>query len=101
MIIDDQKEMEFPTISEASPLDNQTIDRRYHHIEYTCLHFNFASIADVLPMCLGYFEPWRTSPNVRRLFGDISPMVLSVETSGENFNACIGIFLDVPMPWLP
>ena len=33
------------------------------------------------------------------LFGDISPMVFGVETSGENFNACIEIFLDVPMPW--
>ena len=26
-------------------------------------------------------------------------MVFGVETSGENFNACIEIFLDVPMPW--
>ena len=33
------------------------------------------------------------------LLGDISPMVFGVETSGENFNACIEIFLDVPMPW--
>ena len=33
------------------------------------------------------------------LFGDISPMVFGVETLGENFNACIEIFLDVPMPW--
>ena len=33
------------------------------------------------------------------LFGDISPMVFGVETSGENFIACIEIFLDVPMPW--
>ena len=35
----------------------------------------------------------------RRLFSDISPMVFGVETSGENFHACIEIFLDVPMPW--
>ena len=33
------------------------------------------------------------------LFGDISPMVFGVETTGENFNACIEIFLNVPMPW--
>ena len=33
------------------------------------------------------------------LFGDILPMVFVVETSGENFNACIEFFLDVPMPW--
>ena len=32
-------------------------------------------------------------------FGDISPMVFGVETSGESFNACIEIFLDVQMPW--
>ena len=33
------------------------------------------------------------------LFGDISPMVFGVETSGENFNACIEICLDILMPW--
>ena len=33
------------------------------------------------------------------LFGDISPMVLEDETSGENINAYIAIFGDVPMPW--
>ena len=49
-------------------------------------------VADVSPMCLGHFWPWCTSRNV-------SPMVFGVETSGENFNACIEIFLDVPMPW--
>ena len=26
-------------------------------------------------------------------------MVFGVETSGENFNACFEIFLDVPMSW--
>ena len=26
-------------------------------------------------------------------------MLFGVETSGENFNACIAIFLAVPMPW--
>ena len=33
------------------------------------------------------------------LFGDISPMVFGVKTSGGNFNACIEFFLDLPMPW--
>ena len=33
------------------------------------------------------------------LFGDRSPMIFDVETSGENYNACIVFFLDVPMPW--
>ena len=33
------------------------------------------------------------------LFGDISLMVFGVETSGENFNACIEFFIDVLMPW--
>ena len=32
------------------------------------------------------------------LFGDISPMVFGVETSGENFNACIEFFIDVQLP---
>ena len=33
------------------------------------------------------------------LFGDISPIVFGVKTSAENFNACIAIFHDAPMPW--
>ena len=43
-----------------------------------------------------------SSPTVVRwsaLFGDISRMVLDDEISGANFNACIQIFLDIPMPW--
>ena len=79
--------------------------QRYYHIEYASPMFTRAS-----PMCLGHFWPWYTSPNVRRLlgavrqyysvlFGDISPMVFGVKTSGENFNARIEIFLDVPMLW--
>ena len=35
-----------------------------------------------------------------RMFADsVSPVVFGVETSGENLNACIEIFLDVPMSW--
>ena len=41
----------------------------------------------------------RMSADCSALLGDISPMVLGVETSGENFNACIEIFIDVLMPW--
>ena len=37
--------------------------------------------------------------NCSARFGDISQIALGVEASGENFNACIEIFLDVPMPW--
>ena len=33
------------------------------------------------------------------LFGDISSMVFGVQPLGENFNACIEIFLDIPMSW--
>ena len=58
-------------------------------------------VADVSPMCLGHFGLGvhrRMFADCSALFGDISPMVLGVETSGENFNACIEIFLDVPMP---
>ena len=81
------------------------MDRRYYHIKFASPMFTRASptcrryVADVSPMCLVHFYHWCTSPNVRRLLGDISPMVFGVKTLGENFNACIEIFLDVPMPW--
>ena len=41
---------------------------QYYHIEYTSPLFTraFDNIADVMPMCLGHFEPSCTSPNVRR-----------------------------------
>ena len=67
---------------------------RYYHIEYAS------------PICrrcvwdiFGLGVHRRMFADCSALFGDISPMVFGVETSGENFNACIEIFLDVPMPW--
>ena len=60
------------------------------NIHRPCLHEHVENIADVSPMCLGH---------VRRLFGDISPLVLGVGIAGENSNACIEFFLDAPMPW--
>ena len=42
------------------------------------------------------------SPTVLRfsvLFGNISPMVLGDETSGENFNACIEFVIDIQILW--
>ena len=33
------------------------------------------------------------------LLGDISQMFFGVKTTGENCNACIKIFLYIPMPW--
>ena len=70
----------------------------------------YTSIADVSPMCrpmcrrcvwdiFGLGVHCRTFADCSALFGDISAMVFGVETSGENFNACIEIFLDVPMSW--
>ena len=71
-----------------------------------CIAFVYTSIADVSPMCrrcvwdiCGLGEHRRMFADCSALFGDISPMVFGGETSGENFNACIEIFLDVPMPW--
>ena len=63
------------------------------------------NIADVSPMCLPVLDilnvcvPRRMFADWCALFGDISPRVLGDETSEENFNACIDIFLDVPMAW--
>ena len=79
--------------------------QRYYHIEYASAMFTLAS-----PMCrrcvrdiFGLGIHRRLLGVVRRycsaLFGDISPMVFGVETSGGNFNARIEIFLDVQMPW--
>ena len=41
-----------------------TITSNKHH---RCLRKHIVNIADVSPMCLRHFEPWCTSPNVRRL----------------------------------
>ena len=66
----------------------------------------YTSIADVSPMCLRCV--WyifnlgvhhRMFADCSALLGDISLMVFGVETSGENSNACIEIFLYVTMPW--
>ena len=53
------------------------------------------SVRDILNLDV----PRRMFADCSALFGDISPMILGVETSGENVNACIKIFLGVPMPW--
>ena len=37
------------------------------NVHSRCLHEHDENIADVSPNCLGHFELWRTSPNVRRL----------------------------------
>ena len=62
----------------------------------------YTSIADVSPCVWDIFGLGvhrRMFADCSALFGDISPMMFGVETSGENFNSCIEIFLDVPMPW--
>ena len=59
----------------------------------------YTSIADLSPMCRRCVWDIFGLGVHRRMFADISPMVFGVETSGENFNACIEIFQDVPMPW--
>ena len=71
-----------------------------------CIADVYASIADVSPMCrrcvwdiFGLDVHRRMFADCSALFGDISPMVFGVKTSGENFNACIEFFLDAPMPW--
>ena len=71
-----------------------------------CIADVYTSIADVSPMCcrcvwdifnLGVHR--RMFAYCSALFGDISSMVFGVQPLGENFNACIEIFLDIPMSW--
>ena len=85
-------------------MDYQTIGILLYRI---CIADVYTSIADVSTICrrsvwvifnLGVHR--RMFADWSALFGDISPMVFGVETSGENFNACIESFLDVAMPWL-
>ena len=81
---------------------------RYYHIEYTSPMFTRAwwehrrYIADVSGTFWTSVYIAGCPPTVvccSALFGDISQMVLGEETSGDNLNACIDFFLDVPMPW--
>ena len=125
VIIGDQSEGRFITLSEASPkhrrcfaeqlgnigdesaMDHQTIgDIITSNMHRRCLHEHRRFVADVSPMCrrcewdiFGLGVHRRMFADCSALFSDISPMVFGVETSAENLNACIKIFLDVPMPW--
>ena len=88
-------------------MDHQTIgDIITSNMHRRCLHEHRRFVADVSPICrrcvwdiFGLGVHRRMFADCSVLFGDISPMVFGVETSGENFNVCIEIFLDVPMPW--
>ena len=68
--------------------DRSPNHRRYHHIEYTSPIFTRACwegcVADVSLMYLGHFEPWCTSPNVRRLLGAARRYI-----ANGSFNACM------------
>ena len=66
-----------------------------------CIADAYTSIADFLLMCrrcvwdiFGLGVHRRMFADCSPLFGDISSMVFDVEKSGENFNACIEIFLN-------
>ena len=79
--------------------DESPNHRRYYHIEYASFRRCHTSIADVSPMsrlCIWVIfnlgVPRRMFADCSALFSDISPMVFDVETSGENFNACIEIW---------
>ena len=81
--------------------DGSPNHRRYYHIEYASPLFTRA-----LLMCrrcvwdiFGLDVHRRMFADCSALFRNISPMLFGVETSGENFNACIEFFLDVPIPW--
>ena len=88
-------------------MDHQTIgDIITSNMHRRCLHELRRFVADVSPMCrrcewdiFGLGVHRRMLADCSALFGNISPMVFGVETSGRIFNACIEIFLDVPMPW--
>ena len=88
-------------------MDHQTIgDIITSNMHRRCLHEHRRFVADVSPMCrrcewdiFGLGVHRGMLADCSTLFGDISPMVFGVETSGENVNACIEIFLDFPMPW--
>ena len=70
------------------------------HRQY--LNEHIGNIADVSATFLTLVYLTECSPTAvccSALFGNMSPMVLIDETSGENFNACIDTFIDVPMPW--
>ena len=90
----------------ASAMNRRWITKPSAIVSYRiCIADVYTSIADVSPMCrrcvwdifiLGVHR--RMFADCSALFGDISPMVFGVKTSGEKFNACIEIFLDFPMP---
>ena len=114
MIIGDQSEGRFITLSEASPwhrrcfaeqlgnigdgsaMDHQTIgDIITSNMHRRCLHEHRRFVADVSPMCrrcewdiFGHGVHRRMLADCSALFGNISPMVFGVETSGENFSRC-------------
>ena len=82
--------------------------RRHYYIKYTSPMFSRTCrehrrcVADVSATFWTLVYLSESSSTVVRwsaLFDDISRMVLDDETSGENFNACIQIFLGVLMPW--
>ena len=91
----------------TSAMDRQWLNKPSVISSYRiCIADIYTSIADVSPKCrwciwdifkIGVHR--RMFAECSALFGDISPMVFGVETSGENFYACIEIFLDVQMPW--
>ena len=79
-------------------MEHQTIDIIILNIHRRCLHEHRRCVADVWDIFnLGVHR--RKFADCSALLGDILPMVFDVETSGKNVNACIKIFLDVPMPW--
>ena len=88
-------------------MDHQTIgDIITSNMHRRCLHEHRRCVADVSPMCrrcvwdiYGFGVHRRMFADCSALFGNISPMVFVVETSGENSNVCFETFLDVPMPW--
>ena len=73
-------------------MDHQTIgDIITSNMHRRCLHEQRRCVADLSRTFLAFGVH-------RRMFADsVSPVVFGVETSGENFNACIEIFLDVPI----
>ena len=88
----------------------QIIRDNYYHVEYTSLIYTPACLLRTPPMCrrcvwdilnLGLLRGMfvHLFMHCSALFGCTPRMILGDETSGENFNACIDFFLDVPIPW--
>ena len=99
------------SIADASQSNSGTlamdhpINPWYYHIEYASLMYTRACWVhrrcrrcfwDILNLGV----PRWMFAGCCALLGDILSMALGDETSGENFNTCIEVFLDVPMPWL-